>query len=588
MKEELESAICRVVKDELSVDLASGMLERPAQEGDGDWTSTVALKMGKDASRKPIDLAEALVARLQELNISGLQEVSAAGPGFINFKLSPAYFQRSLKEAMETGDAYGETPSLAGELRLIEHTSPNPNKAMHLGHLRNNVTGMSIANLWQLLGARVIRDCVDNNRGIAIAKLMWGYLKFARKTQGTSVEISAWVANPEQWDTPEERGLRPDKFIDQLYVQASEDFKNPDVEAKVRQFVRDWEAEDANTWLLWQLVLRYAHAGQEATLHRLGNHFDYVWHEHEHYKLGKDFVQKGLDENVFVRSEGAVVTRLAQYGLPDTVVEKSDGTALYITQDIALTKLKRDKFSPQSLFWVIGPEQSMAMKQMFAVCEQLGIGKMSDYHHIAYGYVSVKGQGKMSSRAGNVVYIDDLLDLVRTTILSKIAHPELSPTEKDIVAETLAVGAVKYALLKVGRTTDVAFDVDAAASLEGNSGPYIVYTYARIMSIMRQAETWEKGTTLHLLQDEKELRVLRMLDRFPEVVDAAGLTQSPNLICNYLLDTAQAYNNFYNALPVLHADSEEVRASRLDMSSTVAGVLKKGLNSLGIETVEKM
>ncbi len=222
----------------------------------------------------------------------------------------------------------------------------------------------------------MVWDAVDNDRGIAIARLMWGYLKFGRKDYAEIADIEYWYKHQDEWQTPEGLGIRPDKFVDELYVKASNDFKeNEDTQSKVRQMVIDWENGDEINWALWRKVMEYSHEGQEMTLKRLKSRWDHVWHEHEHYKLGKDLVEEGLKRGIFERTkEGTVITKLDSYRIPNTVVEKSDGTALYITQDLALTRLKKEKYSPDKMFWVIGPEQTLAMQQVFAVSEQLGTG----------------------------------------------------------------------------------------------------------------------------------------------------------------------------------------------------------------------
>jgi arginyl-tRNA synthetase len=223
---------------------------------------------------------------------------------------------------------------------------------------------------------------------------------------------------------------------------------------------------------LWKLVLSYSYAGQELTLSRLGNKWDYVWHESDHYAEGKQWVEEGLHKGVFKKGEeGAIVTDFSAYNIPDTVVIKSDGTSLYITQDLELTRLKKEKFHPDRMFWVIGPEQSLAMKQMFVACEQLGIGKYADYTHLSYGSVTIKGQGKMSSRSGNVLYIDDLIDDVRNHVLVVMDGEHMNNDEKKAIAEQVALGAVKYGFLRAGRERDIAFDLETAILVPTSSMP---------------------------------------------------------------------------------------------------------------------
>lgn len=548
----------------------------------GDYSTNIAMILAKKKSKNPRELAEKIVSKLATKPL--FEKIEVAGAGFINFWLKFDVLINSLIEIERSKENFGRSNLLKGKKYLVEHTSPNPNKALHLGHLRNNVTAMAIANLFEFIDAEVVLDCVDNNRGIAIAKLIWGYLKFARKDGKQSSDLDDWFTHQKEWQTPADLGVRPDRFVDKFYVKGAEDFENPGIELKVRQLVIDWEAEDPKTWALWKKVLHYSYQGQELTLKRLGNRWDKVWHEHEHYKAGKNLVEVGLKKGIFKKlSDGAVVTDLSKYKLPDTIVIKSDGTALYITQDLALTKLKKETFKADKLFWVIGPEQSLAMQQMFAVCVQLGIGKLSDFVHLAYGYMSIKGQGKMSSRLGNVVYIDDLLDLAKRKIMEKYQSEES-------LAEKIAVGAVKYSILKVGRMQDIAFDINESVSVEGNSGPYLQYTFARTQSVLQKANsvkcTANSRLAIKQINHEEEL-VLRCLVHFPEVIADSAESFAPNLLCNYLYELASKFNTFYNKHRIL-GTTREVEHFRICLTKAIGIVIKNGLNLLGIKSPERM
>ena len=585
-KQSIQSKIAEFLKG-LGVD-QEVVLEVPKDKEHGDLTTNIALKSAKLASINPIELAK----KISELfeNSTDVSKVEIAGPGFLNFYLNKN-ITKSLVNTILANPNFGETNTI-NQKWLIEHTSPNPNKAMHLGHLRNNVTGMAIANIAKAAGADVTTDAIDNNRGIAIAKLMWGYLKFANKDPSKQIEdIKYWSQNKSEWRTPADAGITSDKFMDSLYVKGSEDFKNLEVEQKVRQLVIDWEAEDKITWDLWETVLNYVYQGQARTLRRLNSHWDHVWHEHEHYKEGKDIVEKGLEKGIFVKlPDGAIVTNLKEYKIPDTVVIKKDGTSLYITQDLALTKKKIDKFNPDKIFWVIGPEQSLAMNQVFAVSNQLGFGPLDKFVHIAYGFISIKGQGKMSSRAGNVIYIDDLLDNARETVIEKIKNETLTQEQKLDVAEKVGLAAVKYSILKVGRTTDTAFDFETSLSFDGDSGPYLMYTYARCASILKQhaKQTIQLKEFENIYNTPEESELIRLLGTFPDAVKEAAINYSPNLICNYLFELAQSFNKFYNQHSVLKAETEELVQSRIALTAAVAQVVKKGLSLLGIQTVDAM
>lgn len=321
------------------------------------------------------------------------------------------------------------------------------------------------------------------------------------------------------------------------------------------------------------------------TLERLGNKWDYVWHEHEHYQKGKDLVEEGLAKGVFkVGDGGAIVTDFKDDKLPDTVLIKSDGTSLYLTQDIALTKLKREKYSADRLFWVIGPEQSLALRQLFRVCDQLGIGNESDYTHLAYGYMSIMRNGeveKMSSRLGNVIFIDDLVDMVKSVAITKLREADES------LAETIALGAVKFAILFTGRLTDTAFDIDRATNLDGDSGPYLQYTHARISSIAEKAA--EQGIAPGYGDASDEVSPLeRILYRFPEVVESALGEYAPNHVATYLIEVARAFNAFYADHKVVDPENRPLSAHRLAVARAAGTVIKNGLGLLGITAPDRM
>lgn len=618
------------------LDLSGGItptLDFPADPNFGDFASNIALQGFAQLSAEqrqdlkvnsPRDLAQQLVAQLQEKIkqqpqlAQHIAQISVDGPGFINFTLSDEYLKSLIAQVLSQPD-YGAGAQQLETRWEIEHTSPNPNKAMHLGHLRNNVTAMAIANLWQTQGIKVIRDAVDNNRGIAIARLMWGYLKFAHredesvdkrednsadkredesadiKEDKRTTDLNYWFEHQDEWLTPKDKNQRPDKFVDELYLKASEDFKNnSDTEQKVRQMVVDWELGDKATWALWTKVLSYSYQGQEMTLQRLGNVWDKVWHEHEHYQQGKELVALGLKKGIFKKlADGAVLTNLEKYNLPDTIVQKADGTSLYITQDIALTKLKKDTLSAQKLHWMVGPEQSLALKQLFAVCDQFGIARLQDLTHLSYGYMSIKGAGKMSSRLGNVVYIDDLVDAVKNEVKTTMAknRTDFSAEMLEKISETVALGAIKYSILKVGRMSPTAFDLDSALRLDGNSGPYLQYTYVRANSVLEKAE-YQVGTnssqelTQYRLNPE-EKAILRHISRYPTLVQLASEACEPSKMANFQYELSQKFNSFYNKHQIL---TEDLTTStfRLNLTQSMMQLLKHGLEILGIEIPDKM
>lgn len=561
----------------------------PDNTARGDYTSNIAMRLAKELKRNPLELANEFANELKKEDL--FSKVETVAPGFINIWVSKETLSEVLEQVLNKKEKFGHSVTPNGQTWLIEHTSPNPNKAMHIGHLRNNVFGMAISNIAEAVGYKVIRDAVDNNRGIAIAKLMWGYLKFGRIDGEHKTDVAYWIDHVDEWLTPEKANLRPDRFMDEFYVKGASDFKDDkETEKIVRNMVVLWEQEDKLIWKLWEKVLSYVYEGQQQTLKRLGSRWDHVWHEHEHYKEGKQIVEDGLKKGVFIQSDGAVITQLKKYKIPDTIVVKSDGTSLYITQDLALTKKKRAKFNADKMHWIVGPDQTLALRQVFAVCEQMGIINVEQCMHLSYGYMSIKGSGKMSSRLGNVIYIDDLLDLASEKVLEQMKDSVISEDEKKVIAEKVGVSSVKYAILKVGRTTDMQFSFEEDLAFEGNAGPYLMYSYVRCINILNKCDDKAHINISNIVSglEEMESLLLRKLMTFEDILISAVNSYSPNLLCLYLFELAKLFSSFYENIPVLQEKDEGKKRVRLLLVKAVSQVLKNGMELLGIEVVERM
>ena len=557
----------------------------------GEFATAVALRYAKELNQTPMLIAQDLAADLNEKRVVGITKVEAVHPGFVNIFLSVSTKVSQIERITTEGDRFGKNALHAGEKWVIEHTSPNPNKAMHLGHLRNNLIGMSLTHLLENAGATVTADAIYNNRGIAMAKVMYGYLAHMKKNEEAPIDITYWAQHQSEWYTPREKEEKPDLFVSRCYALAENDIaEDPAVDGAVRQLVIDWEANDAATWKLWSLILSYAYEGIEKTLDRLGSRWDKVWYEHEHYQAGKAYVTAGLEKGIFSKlADGAVLTNLeAEYNLPETVLLKRDGTSLYVTQDIALTDLKKKRYDADRLVWIVGPDQKLAMQQLFAVCEQLGIGKRSDFTHIGYGYVGLKDAGgkyqKMSSRAGTAVLIDDVLDDVKASISERLETGNRKGDSE--LAEQLAVSAVKFDFLKSDAKQDVTFSVTQAIDIHGDSGMYVLYAYVRTQSILRKAGL--KGQVV-LVPPEAlgtEADVLRILLYFEDATEQATRELSVHHVTQYLLELSSEFNSWYAKETIL--DGTEREAYRLAVVQAVATVLANGLALLGIDTVEQM
>lgn len=624
LKEEISKVVENLFPDQ-KISLEEVVLEHPNLEENGDYSSSVALKLAKDVKENPVVLANKIVQKLDQSDLKNVifEEVTVAGPGFVNFFLSKKFLQQQVTKIQTMGDSYGKGEYLTGQKISVEHTGPNPQTTIMIGHLRNNFLGMTMGRLWKSMGAKIFLDCMDNDRGIHLCRSMFGYLVFANKNDGLSISelknfkevseekilkmvqganwqarIQEWSENKEQWVNPVDLRVKSDHANLIWYVLGSKAYGLSDETKKqVGEILVAWEKVDPLVRDLWRMILDWSVEGYRQTYERIGSHHDKVWHESEHYQRGKDIVADGLKKGVFVESKGAIVTNLASYKLPDTVVVKADGTGLYLTQDIALTKIKRENFKANLYVWDIGEEQTLYFQQLFAVCEQLGIGKRSDYLHLSYALVNLKGGKKMSTRKGDVIPADDVLDELRDQALGIMEASKtdqrngFSEAERNDLAEKVAIAAVKYGMLRYGIKTTIQFDIEESLSLDGDSGPYIQYSYARARSLTRKAEG--QGLVAGDLQETKlnlaneEVDILRFIYRYPEVTEQAARQIAPNLIASYLFELAKRFNAFYNQVPVLAGQKEEI-GFRLAVVGVVAQVLKNGLNLLGIEALEKM
>ncbi len=645
IKRQIKKDLEKVIEDLTGAVVSPIYLEHPENPEHGDYASNLALTQFAEitsASRRnrsqitnPRGLAEAIVEAYPEVNY--LSKLEVAGPGFINFYLDQDWLVGEMQRVIERGPNYGREDVLEDKSYLVEHTSPNPQTTIMLGHLRNNFLGMSVSNIIEFLGAEVTKDCVLNDRGVHLCRALWGYLVFARKEGPSAKEelleykditdsqlndvvdnvswrdlLTQWSSNSSGWYIPSDLDLKPDHANLIWYVLGSRAYKSWEkVKKAVDEILLAWEEENVEVRKLWRLILSWSKEGYAETYERIGSVHDWVWRESDHYKTGKRLVEEGLKKGVFRKSEGAVVTNLSEYDLPDTVVVKSDGTALYITQDLALTKLKAERFPSDLYVWVVGAEQKLYFQQLFSVAEQLGLGGKNDFLHLDYALINFKGGKKMSTRRGDVVMADKVLDNLREEAEQIIRNSDslrLAGKEISEAAESIAVGAAKYSLLKYNRDKTINFDIEESLSLEGNSGPYLQYTYARCKSVLEKniqrmaaGETSEVSANLtsEVKEAAKELEskfslggeeteLLRTFYKFPEVVQDAGENYSPNLVCNFLFDLAQKYNVFYNHCPILKAETEELGNLRLAVTTATAQILDNGLRLLGIEALEEM
>lgn len=574
--------------------------------------SVALFAAAKEKSVAPGKLAQEVVKKIKPQGL--VEKVEAAG-AYVNFWLRREELSKVVLDKLEQYSSSGAKRSreapLRGQRILLEMVSPNNNKPLHLGHLRNAFLGESVSRLLESQGAKVIRACLFNDRGLAIAKAMLAYQKWGG---GTSPEVAQM--NPVRSSRASgpggtrafgagatSNGMKGDQFVVQWYVRFEQENQRPETRNKkqidlvkqAEELVQKWEAGDKDTLALWKKMSNWANDGIMFSLKRLGMKFDTIYYESKLWKQGKKMVAEGLKKGVFKKAEtGAVMVEFNN--LPPKILLRSDGTAIYATTDLALTPEKFKKYKLDRAIWCVGQEQNLYLKQLFAILKMLGYKWADKCEHLTYGLVHLP-EGRMKTREGTVVEADPLLDHLVELVEKEIKerHTHLTEREAEDRAEILAQAAVRYYLLKVGPKQAVHFDPKASISFTGDTGPYLLYTYARIASILRKSK--EQGTsskknnaalrvtgyTLH----DAEWHLTLLLARFPEEVTTAAIDRDPSILAKYLFELTQLFSNFYEKSPVLKA-KEPTRSFRLALISTFQKTLKEGLRFLTIQTVEEM
>jgi len=510
--------------------------------------------------------------------------------GFLNIRMSDTYWLACLHELSEE-KAYGRH-SRNGKKIMVEYSSPNTNKPLHLGHVRNNVLGFSLSEILDAAGYEVFKTCLVNDRGIHICKSMIAWQKYGND------------------ETPESAGLKGDHFVGKYYVIFDQEYKkeiaslvatgSTEEEAKktaplileTQAMLLAWEAHNPEVLALWKRMNAWVYAGFEQTYSRLGVTFDKYYYESDTYKLGKDLIQQGLDSNVFFRKpDGSVWIDLSTDGLDEKVVLRADGTSVYITQDLGTAVLKEADFGMDQSIYVVGNEQDYHFKVLFLILKKLGLPWANGLLHMSYGMVDLPG-GKMKSREGTVVDADDLIDEMQETARIKTEElgktDDFSEAEKISLNRKIGLGALKYFLLKVDPRKRLLFDPAESIDFQGNTGPFIQYSYARIKSILRKESNISryKGEFLGMNEDERSL--IKLLYSYRETVHTAAQEFSPAVIAAYLYDLSKSFNRFYHENQVLKAEDEVTRQFRLNLCLQTGLILKSGMTLLGIEVPEKM
>jgi len=540
--------------------------------------------LSKRLRKSPAEIARTLAAGISADEV--IEGAIAAGP-YINFKLFNRVFFGSVIEALQAeGERYGGVPMGRGRRVMVEYLSPNTNKPLHLGHLRNAALGISVSRMLAATGHRLVKSILINDRGVHICKSMLAWERFGNGA------------------TPESDGVKGDHFVGKWYVRyAVEAEKDAALEPHIQEMLKKWEAGDPQTIALWKKMNQWVYDGFSETYRRFGMDFDVYYYESDTYRLGRDVIAEGLEKGVFSRDErGNTVYHLPekQFGLekngaPKKVtVLRPDGTSLYITQDIGTAILKATQHNLDSSVYVVGSEQEHHFKCLFAMLGALGYAWAPNCYHLSYGMVYLP-EGKMKSREGKVVDADDLIagmvELAEEEIRRRDPERRLADAEVKQRAAVIGTGAIKYYLLRVRPTQSINFDPVESISFDGFTGPYCQYAYARIFGILEKAGrrgVEEQGLDFALLGNIEELLLLKMLIQFPDEVVSGVAEYNPSRVAAHVFNTAKAFNQFYNKHPVLQAGSPVLSAARLALIKATAVVLKRGLNLLGIDVLENM
>ncbi len=560
------------------------------KEFEGDITMVI-FPLLKVIKSNPLELGNKIGTYLVEYvaEVSNFNVVS----GFLNIVISDQYYLDFFHEIKDNSQFGFVSPKANEPAVMVEYSSPNTNKPLHLGHVRNNLLGYAVAEIIKASGKKVYKTQIINDRGIHICKSMLAWQKFGKG------------------QTPESAGLKGDKLVGNFYVAFDKAYKEEinqlisqgksEEEAKkqapiileAQDMLLKWEAGDPEVMSLWKTMNQWVYDGFGITYTNLGVNFDSYYYESNTYLLGKDVVQIGLEKGIFEKDpDGSVWIDLTPDGLDRKIVLRSDGTAVYMTQDIG-TAIQRVKDFPDvgGMVYTVGNEQDYHFKVLFLILQKLGFDWSKNLFHLSYGMVDLPS-GKMKSREGTVVDADDLMNEMTETaqkISEELGKLEgYSDAEKAKLYNTIGMGALKYYILKVDPKKRILFDPEESVDFTGNTGPFIQYTYARIQSIIRKANfDFTEKTTIKVLH-EKEKELVKQLELYPEVIQNAAQNHSPALIANYTYDLVREYNSFYQAVPILGSNDMLEKVFRVQLSKKVADTIASAFQLLGIQVPERM
>ena len=586
----IKELTCQAVLHNWNVSLEEGnvQVQKTRREFEGDFT-VVVFPLLRYSKQSPEQTGELLGVYLKRS--SDLIEDFNVIKGFLNLLVSQQYWKELLDDTLRSPDYGRIMPGEDSPGVMIEYSSPNTNKPLHLGHIRNNLLGHSVSRILKASGNRVEQVNLVNDRGIHICKSML-----------------AWQLDGKGED-PVSSGLKGDHLVGKYYVRYDQIYKSqvqtlvengtPQKEAEAgaevlieaREMLRKWEAEDPEVRALWKTMNDWVYAGFEQTYRRLGISFDDTYYESKTYKLGRELVLKGLNEGVLHQKEdGSIWANLEEEGLDHKLLLRSDGTSVYMTQDVGTAHQRYAESAFDSHIYVVGNEQNYHFKVLVIVLKKLGYTWADKLYHLSYGMVELP-EGKMKSREGTVVDADELMDEMEVTArlmseeLGKLE--EFSEEEKSRIYRQVGMGALKYFILKVDPKKNMTFDPRESVDFNGNTGPFIQYTYARIRSVMKKGANMQKGTNQEIL-NAKEIALIRMMHDFPEIIGEAARTLNPSLVANFLYELAREFNQFYHDHSILSAETAGQVSQRLLLIEAAGNMIESGMELLGIEVPERM
>lgn len=590
---ELKTQIKAAVKSIYGADLENVELQPTRKDFEGDITAVV-FPMLRVVKGNPVQIGQAIGEYLIE-HVSEIEKFNVV-QGFLNIVLSDVYYLNFFNSIADFS-SFGRAPQQS-EAVMVEYSSPNTNKPLHLGHIRNVLLGYSVSEIEKAAGKKVYKTQIINDRGIHICKSMLAWQRFGNG------------------ETPGSANLKGDKLVGNYYVKFDQEYKKQieeliaegktEEEAKAeaplileaQEMLRKWEAGDPEVVALWKKMNEWVYEGFEETYKAIGVDFDSYYYESDTYLLGKDIIDAGLEKGVFfTKEDGSIWCDLTEEGMDEKLVLRSDGTAVYITQDLG-TAVQRVKDYPDigGMIYTVGNEQDYHFKVLFLILKKLGYSWAENLFHLSYGMVDLPG-GRMKSREGTVVDADDLISEMTETArkiseeLGKI--DELSQNEKDELYRLIGLGALKYFILKVDPKKRILFNPEESVDFQGNTGPFIQYTYARIQSILRRAadvcpEVLGEVDLSVVALHEKEKELLKILQQYPEQIQLAAENHSPALIANYTYDLVREFNSFYQNVPILATEDITEKAFRVRLSKAVGEVIKSAFGLLGIQVPERM